>query len=89
MQVKIPLGWGKIQHNLNTECPLNDKQQIRGLLRKMNCHFLTSDTRFYNHSLKGIPIGAKKNGENFQESHFLPQGCEKNVFKMCIWYEIL
>lgn len=36
----------------------------------MNCHFLTSDTRFYNHSLKGIPIGGEKMGKIFRKAIF-------------------
>lgn len=70
-----------IQNNLHTGCRLNDKQ-MRGLLRKTDGRFPTSDARFYNHSLRGISIGGKKMGTFFRKTIFtsrMRKECFQNV----------
>lgn len=59
----------KNQNTLNTGCRLNDKQ-MRGLLRNTDCHFLTSDVRFYKSFCTKEEFLLEKNGRKIQEKHF-------------------
>lgn len=71
----------------NSGCRLCDNQNER-FAPKYRLFFSNtkSDVRFYNPSVRDISLG--KNRKNFRKT-ILPQWCEKNVFQMYIWYEIL